>query len=258
MSRLEATTLSLQLARKTVLKGVSLAVESGSITVILGPNGAGKSSLLSCLAGLRLPGEGRVELDGAPLSRIPPRQRARRLGFLPQSGEVAWSVDVETLVGLGRIPHHGALGPDEADRRAVQRALEMCELTGLARRPVAELSGGERMRVLIARVLAGEPDWLLADEPLAGLDLRHKLDIARLLRGFARSGKGVIMTLHDLDFALRYADRCVILHEGAMIADGPAASVINPAIIAQAYGVSAQLVSGRSAHLIEVLDDGDR
>jgi iron complex transport system ATP-binding protein len=258
MSRLEAKNLTLRFGRKTVLDHVSMTMDSGSITVILGPNGAGKSSLLSCLAGLRMPAGGAIELDGGPLSAMAPRLRARRLGYLPQSGEIAWAVDVETLVGLGRIPHHAALGADESDRLAVRKALEMCELVDLAKRPVTQLSGGERMRVLIARVLAGEPEWLLADEPLTGLDLRHRLDAARLLRGFAQSGKGVVMTLHDLDFALRYADRCIVLHEGRILADGPAAAVISPEVVATAYGVSARLVAGRSAPLIEVLDDGDR
>jgi len=258
MSVFEVKDLALRLGAKTVLRGVKLRMESGSITAILGPNGAGKSSLLSCLAGLRKPQEGAVLLDGENVCALPPRQRGRRLGFLPQAGEIAWSVDVETLVGLGRTPHHGALGADRSDRLAVRSALEACELVHLAEREVTQLSGGERMRVLIARVLAGEPDWLLADEPLTGLDLRHKIDAARLLRRFARASGGVVVTLHDLDFALRYADRCVVLHEGSVIADGPAGSVVDPDTIARAYGVSTRLIEGRSAPLIEVLDDGDR
>jgi len=255
MSRLVSKALTLRLGRKTVLSEINFTMESGSIIAILGPNGAGKSSLLSCLAGLREPTQGHAALDGAILTAMPPRRRAQRIGYLPQSGEIVWAVNVETLVGLGRTPFHGALGSDHSDRLAISKALEACELSDLAKRDVNELSGGERMRVLIARVLAGEPDWLLADEPLAGLDLRHKLDAARLLKSFAKSGKGVVMTLHDLDFALRFADRCLVLHRGRILADGPPAAVIGPEIIAEAYGVSARLIAGRSTPLIEVLDD---
>ncbi|EJL38220.1 ABC-type cobalamin/Fe3+-siderophore transport system, ATPase component, partial [Caulobacter sp. AP07] len=161
---LVADDLTVAFGGRVVLDGISARFRPGEVTAVVGPNGAGKSTFLACLAGLRRPGAGRVTLGGRPLLATPHRERARHVGFLPQTPEVAWAVDVETLVGLGRIPHSGALGLTEADHAAVQEALIQTRMTGLAHRDVTTLSGGERARALLARVLAGEPSWLVADE----------------------------------------------------------------------------------------------
>ncbi|MFT4250981.1 MAG: ABC transporter ATP-binding protein, partial [Caulobacter sp.] len=160
----------------------------------------------------------------------------------------------ETLVGLGRTPHSGARGLSESDRRAVARALEQTDLVDLARREVKSLSGGERGRALFARVLAGEPSWLLADEPLAGLDPGHQLDAVDLMRGFAAGeGRGVVMTLHDLAVAARLADRVLVLVDGRLIADGPPREALTPEVLARAYGVTARVVEGETGPLIELV-----
>lgn len=251
---LVAENLSVTLGGQAVLGGVSARFRPGEVTAIVGPNGAGKSTLLACLAGLRKPDSGQVSLDETPILSLPHRECARRVGFLPQTPEIAWAVDVETLVGLGRIPHSGARGLSEADHAAVQAALVRTDMTDLARRDVTTLSGGERARALLARVLAGEPSWLLADEPLAGLDPGHQLDAVDLMRGFAaEQGQGVVLTLHDLGVALRLADRVVVLQGGGVIADGAPLDALTPAVLAQAYGVEAAITPGLSGPLIELV-----
>ena len=254
MNDLIADTLTVALGGWTVLDGVNARFKPGEVTAIVGPNGAGKSTLLACLAGLRKPDAGQVSLGDAPILGLAHRERARRIGFLPQIAEVAWAIDVETLVGLGRTPHTGARGLGEADHAAVQAALVRTDMTSLARRDVTTLSGGERARALLARVLAGEPSWLLADEPLAGLDPGHQLDAVDLLRGFAaEDGRGVVMTLHDLGVALRLADRVIVLEGARIIADGAPLDALTPAVLAQAYGVEAAVVAGTSGPLIELI-----
>jgi iron complex transport system ATP-binding protein len=250
---LAADDLSVRYGKKTVLDGVSCAFRTGEVTCVVGPNGAGKSTLLSCLAGLRAPDAGVTRLDGAPLADLAPRERARRIGFLPQAPEIAWSVEAATLVGLGRIPFIGARGLGAEDHAAVAEAMAATEVKDLAGRRVDTLSGGERARVLIARVLAGRPRWILADEPLAGLDPGHVLDTASLLRARAREdGCGVILTLHDLSVALRLADRVIVLAEGGIITDGPPLQALSPEAVSRAYGVSARILEGAAGPMLEV------
>lgn len=250
---LQARDLQVRLGGRPVLAGIDACFEAGRITAILGPNGAGKSTLLTTLAGLSRPDAGEVTLDGAPILALPPRDRARRLGFLPQTPELAWAVDVETLVGLGRIPFTGARGLGAEDEVAVGLAMQACDVADLARRDVTTLSGGERARVLLARALAGDPAWLLADEPLAGLDPGHALDACELLRRLAHDqARGVILTLHDLSLAARMADRILVLAEGRVLADGPPDEALAPEVLAAAYGVEARLVEGEQGRFVEV------
>lgn len=254
MSALAARDLQVRLGDKPVLQGISLALAPGEVCALVGANGAGKSTLLECLAGLRRPAAGEVALDGAPVLSLSPRQRARRIGYLPQSPEIAWAVDVRTYVGLGRTAYVGAWGLRPDDHAAVETALALTELQPLAERAVLSLSGGERARVLIARVLAGRPGWLLADEPLAGLDPRHVLEAGALFRRMAHEqGQGVLLTLHDLGVAMRIADRIVVLAEGRIIADGAPAEALTPAVLRRAYGVEARVVDGAEGPMVEVL-----
>lgn len=229
--------------RTAVLSDASLAVRQGAITAIIGPNGAGKSTLLACLAGLRQPDSGAVLLGGVPLAQIAARERARRIGFLPQVAEVNWDIDVATLVSLGRLPHQGRWGPDAADKVAISAALAATDTAQFASRVVSTLSGGERARALLARVLAGEPEFLLADEPLANLDPRHQFESLALLRAVAARGAGVVVVLHDLAHALRVADRVVLLQGGRIIADDVPEAVLTPERIAAVYGVASHPVT---------------
>jgi iron complex transport system ATP-binding protein len=214
------------------LDAVTASLRPGSITAICGPNGAGKSTLLQCLAGLIEPDEGEVQLDGAPLPHG--RARARRIGYLPQVGELAWDLSVEGLAALGRLPH------GDRGEAQVAAALAAVGLQDLAARPVSTLSGGERARALLARVLAGEPEWILADEPLAALDLAHQLALLAHLRSAADSGAGVVLVLHDLALAMNHADRVVVLDRGRVAAEGAPEEALAEAVIARVWGVEAR------------------
>ncbi|MFN3522475.1 MAG: ABC transporter ATP-binding protein [Phenylobacterium sp.] len=254
MSGLEAADLAVRLGDKAVLRGVTASFRAGEVTAILGPNGAGKSTLLSCLAGLRRPGRGRVRLDGQDILRLSPRSRAQRIGFIPQTPEIAWAVEARILVGLGRTPFIGARGLSAQDAAAIDRAMASAQVEALADRDVTTLSGGERARVLIARALAGDPAWLLADEPLAGLDPGHQLDAADLFRRLAhQEGRGVIVTLHDLPLAARMADRVLLLVDGEVLAAGSPQAALTPQSLARAYGVDTAVTEGRDGPLIEIL-----
>jgi iron complex transport system ATP-binding protein len=256
MSILSCTDLRVEIGPKVILSGIDLSIETGQITAIVGPNGAGKSTLLSCVAGLRAPTSGTAALDGVALSSIKPRERARRLALLPQTPEIAWSVEARTLIELGRTPFIGARGQGDEDRVAVDRAMAAANVAAFEHRIVDTLSGGERARVLIARALAGEPEWLLADEPLTGLDPAHQLDAAALFRRMADEGVGVIVTLHDLSMALRLSDRIIVLADGSVLADDPPATALTPEVLRRAYGVEATLTQGPGGPLIDVIRRG--
>ncbi len=236
------TDLSLMRGGQRVLDRASGAFAAGALSVILGPNGAGKSTLLGCLAGLVRPDEGGVSLDGAPLGDLDPRERARRIGLLPQRPELHWDLSVEALVALGRLPHLGRWGRlAAADRCAIAHAMDSTDVAHLAARPVMRLSGGEQARVLLARVMAGEPRWLLADEPLASLDPAHQLDTLARLRGWASCGAGVVVVLHDLALAARFADHVMLMKDGRLLAAGPTAEVMTAELLGEAYGVAVEI-----------------
>ena len=224
---------SLSLAHR--LSGITAALRPGQVTAICGPNGAGKSTLLACLAGLLRPDSGAVTLDAAPLASLPPQARARAIGYLPQTPEITWDVSVETLIALGRIPWPGAGGEEEIDQ-----ALAAMGLEALRCRPVSRLSGGERARALMARVLAGQPRWLLADEPLANLDLAHAASLVAQFRSQAEQGAGVVLVLHDLAQAMNHADRVLVLDGGMLVADGAPREALSEPMIARVWGVTAR------------------
>jgi iron complex transport system ATP-binding protein len=250
---LSARDLHVRLGERDVLDGVFLDFTPGMVTAIVGPNGAGKSTLLSCLAGLRRPDAGVVALDGVQLATLSSKARARRIAFLPQSPEISWAVDVRTFVGLGRIPRQGAFGLGREDEAAVEEAIEATGIEVLAERLITTLSGGERARALIARALAGWTDWILADEPLTGLDLGHAFDAVDLFRHLAEGqGKGVVVTLHDLPLAARAADRVIVLSEGRILADGAPLEALTPEVLAKAYGVEARMIDGAGGPILDV------
>jgi iron complex transport system ATP-binding protein len=229
-------------ARQPTLEGIDATFEAGKLTVILGPNGAGKSTLLACLAGLLKPQTGTASLDNVDITSMAPTTRARHIGLLPQGAETHWAIMSEALVALGRIPHMRGAGISTDDRRAISAAMSATATEAFANRAVTQLSGGERARVLLARVLAGEPSWILADEPLANLDPGFQLDILTLLRRQADDGKGVVAVLHDLQYAVRFADHFVLMHQGRLFAQGNVDDVITPANLAHVYGIDATLL----------------
>lgn len=235
------------------LRDVSVALQPGTVTAICGPNGAGKSTLLSCLAGLLPPDDGAVLLDGAPLASLTAQERARRLGYLPQSPDLAWDMTVATLAALGRLPWRTGATEDAA---AVAHALERLHLSAFRDRPVSRLSGGERARAHLARVLAGQPRWLLADEPLANLDLAHAGQLLAQLRELAQGGAGVLLVLHDLASAMNFADRVLVLHEGRLVADGPAPEALAEPVLARVWGVAARWLGEPGARALAITPRG--
>ncbi len=238
---LSVENLGLVLGGRTVLDAVTATFAPGRVTAVLGPNGAGKSSLLGCLAGLHRPNAGVVRLDGVDRAASDPRLLARRIGYLPQTADVHWEIDVATLVGLGRFPHRQCWGSSAEDEAAVAAAMAATDVASLATRIVNTLSGGERGRVLLARVLAGTPDWLLADEPLASLDPAHQFDVLDRLRAIAAAGAGVVVVLHDLNQAARVADDVLLLRGGRVVGFGAAEAVLVPDTIATTYGVTTEI-----------------
>ena len=243
--------LTLKRGGVAVLSEITAALEPGQITAIVGPNGAGKSSLLMSLAGLLAPDTGSVELDGVPMGALDPRERAKALGYLPQEADIAWDVTVEALIRLGRMPHR--------DTRAepVEDAIKALRLEGLRDRPVSQLSGGEKSRALLARVIAGQPRWILADEPLAALDLAHQQTLLNHFKQAAsgngyseqRAGIGVVMVVHDLAVAMNHASRVLVLNQGRLAHYGPPQQALACKAIADIWDVTTQWLGepGRQA-----------
>lgn len=253
MSALVAEKLCLRLGASEILAGIDVSCSPGHVTAVIGPNGAGKSSLLMALAGLRTVDSGCVTLDSLDVQAMRARDRAKRIAYLPQLPEIAWAVDVRTFVGLGRTPHLAGFGADQTGAAAVTAALDATQTSALADRDVTTLSGGERARVLIARALAGKPSWLLADEPLTALDPGYQIDVSDLLKRLAQSGRGVVVTLHDLGLVARLADRVIVLAAGKVLADGPVADVLTEDVIARAYGVDAAVTSRDGRMLVDIV-----
>ncbi|MCC7412841.1 MAG: ABC transporter ATP-binding protein [Gammaproteobacteria bacterium] len=223
-----------------------MTLQAGEVVGLIGPNGSGKTTCLRVLAGLLRPQAGRIELDGRALGSFEPRARARLIGYLPQGAEVHWPLVVRDLVALGRQPHVGPWQrPGAHDRAAIAAALRAAEMDGLADRIVTRLSGGERMLAHIARLLAGEPRIVLADEPVAALDPAHQLRVMALLRAIAGGGGAVLLVLHDLTLAGRFCDRLVLLDAGVVQAAGAPAEVLTRANLARVYGV--EVVDGAHA-----------
>lgn len=236
---IEARKIVVRFGRATVLKGVDLIVRSGEMIGLIGPNGSGKTTLLRILANLRAPEEGSVAYDGKSALDIGMRGLSQRIAYLAQGGNVHWPMRVETLVALGRLPHRRPMQDLTAvDRTAIERAMVACDVVAFRDRTMAELSGGERLRILLARALAVEAEILLADEPIAALDPLHQLEVMELLRGSARQGRGVIVVLHDLALAARYCDRLVLLANAGILVAGKPGEVLTNAHIATAYGVN--------------------
>ncbi len=236
-----ADAVSVSLGGADILKSVSIDLECGRLIGLVGANGAGKSTLVRTLAGLIDPRAGQVTLDGAPLSSVPPRLRARRIAYLPQGHEAHWPLEVRHLVALGRLPHLTGLRRMSAeDEHDIHRAMEKTETLALAGRTVSTLSGGERARVMLARALAADAPILLADEPVAALDPYHQLHVMELLAGLARAGHLVLVVLHDLTLAARFCSEILVLHEGRLAGHGAPGEVLSDELLAQAFHIEAR------------------
>jgi iron complex transport system ATP-binding protein len=242
MTVLDSSNLIVRRAKRDILDRVSLHAESGDFIAVIGANGAGKSTLLSVLAGLLKPDAGTVRLDQDSIWDISPSELARRRAYLPQNPRCEWPISVERLVALGLTPTLPAFGglPKAYDSRITQ-ALDAFDLLERRGQPATTLSGGELTRAMLARALVGDPDILIVDEPIAGLDPRHAFDTARRLQGLARAGKIVVASMHDLTLAARYSNRILALGTGRVQGDGPTEVTLTPELIRSAFDVDARI-----------------
>ncbi|MFH0243834.1 ABC transporter ATP-binding protein [Streptomyces sp. HK10] len=243
-SRLSARGLTLAYESRTVVDGLDLDVPDGRVTVVVGPNACGKSTLLRALGRLLRPRHGAVLLDGRELDRVPTRAVARSLGLLPQAPVAPEAITVGDLVARGRQPHQRWWQQwSEADERAVTDAMDSTGVTELADRAVDELSGGQRQRVWIAMALAQETELLLLDEPTTYLDIAHQVEVLDLVRRLNRErGRTVVMVLHDLNQAARYADHLVAMRGGRIVAQGPPGRAVTADLVREVFGLEAVVV----------------
>lgn len=240
MSLLTTQNLGVVLGSRTVLSDVSLSLSAGHLVALVGPNGAGKTTLLRALAGL-VPSSGAVHIRGDALSSLPLRERARRFAYLPQGHVVHWPLPARDIVALGRFPH-GVTDPARMaadDIEAVSRAMQAADVVEFADRRVTELSGGERSRVALARVLAVEAPVILADEPIASLDPRHQIDVMKSLRTAADGGVLVIVVTHDLGLAARFADHAMVLSAGKLVSQGAPSDALSESVMRDVFRISA-------------------
>ena len=240
--RIEAHGLRMRLGSREVLRGLDFAAHAGEMTAVIGPNGAGKTTLLKVAR--RTAGAHRRRRHARRHARIadwPPQARARSLAYLPQERIAHWALSARAVVALGRLPHQpmGA-GESAADTRAIDAALAAMDIGHLADRPVTEMSGGERARVLVARALAQEPAALLADEPAAGLDPAHQLTLFHHFTRLASAGRTVVVALHDLSLAARFCHRIVLMQAGRSVAAGAPEDVLKSEHLAAVYGIDAR------------------
>nr|WP_313543904.1 ABC transporter ATP-binding protein [Leifsonia aquatica] len=242
---LVARDLTLSYEGRVVVEGLDLTVPPGKVTAIVGPNACGKSTLLRGLSRLLAPAGGSVLLDGADIHSLPTKQVATRLGLLPQTPVAPDGITVADLVSRGRYPHQGWFRRWTADDdTAVSEAMAATGITELAERSVDELSGGQRQRVWIAMALAQQTDILLLDEPTTFLDISHQIDVLDLLLDLnAARGATIVMVLHDLNLAARYADHLVAMRDGSIVAAGDPSEVVTAELVRDVFGVESVIAS---------------
>lgn len=233
------------------LRGVSEHIEKGKITTIIGPNGCGKSTLLGVIGANHTPNRGEVVLDGKKLNSYRPKELARRLAFVHQHNEAPDDLTVERLVRYGRLPHSRLLKPDrEADEAAVNWALSCTKLEDKRLFPVRELSGGERQRVWIALALAQKSQFLCLDEPTTYLDIFYQIEVLELIRELnVQHGLTILMVLHDINQAIRYSDKIIVMRNGEIVASGPPEQVVTKETVHAVYGVDVVLRTDPEAGL---------
>jgi iron complex transport system ATP-binding protein len=246
----QVTQATVMRGSRRVLDGVSLTVEPGELVGLIGPNGSGKTTLMRATLGL-LP----LASGTSNLASLKPSARARAVAWLPQSREIAWPVSVETVVALGRLPHLPRAGSLAAeDRAAVDAALAQMNLTEMRHRIATDLSGGEQVRVLIARTLAQGAPILMADEPIAGLDPGAQIASMRVFSEIAASGGTVMVSLHDLGLAARHCSRLILLDRGRIAADGAPATVLTAATLASVFGITAHFTTTADGAVFQALE----
>ncbi len=257
---LAAEGLTLAYERRTVIDGLGLQIPAGTVTVVVGANASGKSTLLRGLARLLPPRSGTVVLDGRAITSLPTREVARSIGILPQTPTAPEGILVSDLVGRGRFPHQGWFRRwGESDDLAVAAAMQATATADLAQRPVDALSGGQRQRVWIAMALAQETDILLLDEPTTFLDVAHQVEVLDLITGLNEErGTTVVMVLHDLNLAARYADHLIAMADGDVVASGPPQQIVDEEMVQDVFGLDSRVIADPVAGTPMVVPVGRR
>jgi iron-siderophore transport system ATP-binding protein len=257
-NRLRGESVSLGYGSRAVVHDLSIEVPTGRITVIVGANACGKSTLLRGLARLLAPTSGTVFLDGKDIHTLPTKSVAATLGLLPQTPTAPDGIRVADLVGRGRYPHQGWFRQwRAADDEAVSAALVATDTLDLASRPVDELSGGQRQRVWIAMALAQDTDLLLLDEPTTFLDVSHQVEVLDLLTDLNRKdGKTIVIVLHDLNLACRYADHLIAMKDGRIVAEGPVADAVTEEMVTTVFDMPCRIVPDPVSHTPMVVPIG--
>ncbi|QLC35275.1 heme ABC transporter ATP-binding protein (plasmid) [Halarchaeum sp. CBA1220] len=238
--RIDVEDLRVDRGDLTVIDGVDATVERGRFVGLIGPNGAGKTTLLRTLAGTLAPTAGRVRVADLDVQRASARDVGRRVAVVPQNTTVAFDFTVRDVVAMGRMPYHSMFKEtDDADRRAVDAAMERTSVTQFAERSIDSVSGGERQRVLLARALAQETPVLLLDEPTASLDIDHQIHTLELVRELVEGGKTAVAAIHDLDLAARYCDDLLLLSDGGVLDYGPPEEVLTAPQLAASFDANA-------------------
>lgn len=238
MYKIDAQNVTFKIGESLLIQDISVNLEAGKLTALVGPNGSGKTTLLRILAGLLVPNEGVVTLDGKDLQTFSRLELARKIAFVPQDTHIDFAFKVKEIVEMGRHAHLGRFMPmTKHDFSVVGEALGRADVSHLAFRNVTELSGGERQRVIIARSLATEADIMLLDEPTASLDIAHALDVLNLCRELAAEGKTIALAIHDLNLAVRYAENAVLLNKGKIVTQGKTSEVLQRESLNQVFDV---------------------
>ncbi len=243
------------LGRRIVLGTICLSVAPGEVVGLLGPNGVGKSTLLRAICGL-IRYEGTVAVGEKEITALRGHERAAKIAYVPQDHDVAWPIRIADLVALGRTTGNAGLSRRLTldDERAIHEAMQLMDIADLATRTMDALSGGEKSRVLVARALAQETPLLVADEPAAGLDPAHQINLMKTFRALAGDGRSVIVSMHDLGLAARWCTRLILLDKQGVVADGLPEMVLQPDNIARVYGVSAYLKTENEGLIVQPLD----
>ncbi len=233
---LEIRNLYASYHRHEVLRDINIVVRSGEIISIVGPNGAGKSTLLKCMAGIVKPCRGSIKYNNIDIISLDERRRAKIVGYLPQYIPMIFPLTVYEAILLGRI-HSFNIKPSKRDKEIVEKIITEFRLNGMRYRYLNELSGGERQRIHLARLFAQDPHIMLLDEPEANLDVRFQLEILERVRKWAKDyGRIAIMAIHDLNIAIKFSDRVIVLNGGRIIADGSPSEIIDSNLIEKVYG----------------------
>jgi len=235
-----ARNLTVRYGDNTVLDGIDLSLGTGELVGLIGPNGAGKTTLLRAFLGLVDTADGETHVGDAALSSLTIKERAKLFAYLAQGGPVHWPLSAQSVVELGRVPHNNPWQPmSDADHLAIEIAIDKTGVDLFRDRIVTSLSGGERARVMLARALAGRAPYLFADEPAASLDPHYQLEMMALLRDQIDENHGGVVVMHDLNLAQHYCDRLLVMHEGALVADGKPEDVLSDDLLQDVFGVRA-------------------